>query len=75
MPARLGAQHAGAGRAGAAQPVAARLLLLLQAVLPQQPAQAHQVRHQARERASAGGRAHAPGVTRFANLKVLYAYF
>lgn len=74
MSARVGAEHAGAGCAGAAQPLAARLLLLLEALVPQQPPQEDQVRHQTGEGAGVGSRAYTSTFTRAANLKVRYFF-
>lgn len=70
MPARVSAQHAGAGRAGAAQPLPPGFLLLLQALLQKQPAQEDEVSHKTGEREGPGRRPYASTVTCFANVKV-----
>lgn len=72
MSTGIGSQHAGAGRARTAQSFATRLVLLFQAILPQQPAQTYQVCHEVGERTGARRCAHTPGHARLTNFEVCY---
>lgn len=70
MSAGLGAHYAGAGGAASAQPVPACLVLLLETLVPEQSAQAHQVCYETGARPGAGRSAHSSRRPRSQNLQV-----
>lgn len=74
VSAGIGAKHTGAGSTGSAQPFTACVLLLLEEVFPQQPAEKNEVSYKVGERTSFGGSAYTSYQSCFTNVKVKYSY-